>query len=67
MAMETATVVADLNLVGRNENQVGDVSGFPPPGEIHRVRSTSETTAISIHVYGTHITRIGSIARRFYD
>src|SRR5919197_3047780 len=58
---------ADLNLVGRNENHVGDVSGFAPPGDIHRVRNTSETTAISIHIYGTDITRIGSSARRYYD
>jgi 3-mercaptopropionate dioxygenase len=56
----------DLNLVGRNENHVGDVSGFAPPGDIHRVRNTSETTAISIHIYGTDITRIGSSARRYY-
>jgi predicted metal-dependent enzyme (double-stranded beta helix superfamily) len=58
---------ADLNLVGRSENQVGDVSGFAPPGDIHRVRNISETTAISIHIYGTDITRIGSSARRYYD
>ncbi|MGH8866508.1 MAG: cysteine dioxygenase [Actinomycetes bacterium] len=58
---------ADLNLVGRSENQIGDVSGFAPPGDIHRVRNTSETTAISIHIYGTDITRIGSSARRYYD
>ena len=58
---------ADLNLIGRNDNQVGDVSGFAPPGDIHRVRNTSETTAISIHIYGTDITRIGSSARRYYD
>jgi 3-mercaptopropionate dioxygenase len=58
---------ADLNLIGRNENQVGDVSGFAPPGDIHRVRNTSETTAISIHIYGTDITRIGSSARRYYN
>jgi predicted metal-dependent enzyme (double-stranded beta helix superfamily) len=58
---------ADLNLVGRNENHVGDVGGFAPPGDIHRVRNTSETTAISIHIYGTDITRIGSSARRYYD
>jgi predicted metal-dependent enzyme (double-stranded beta helix superfamily) len=58
---------ADLNLVGRSDNHVGDVSGFAPPGDIHRVRNTSETTAISIHIYGTDITRIGSSARRYYD
>jgi 3-mercaptopropionate dioxygenase len=58
---------ADLNLVGRSENHVGDVSGFAPPGDVHRVRNTSDTTAISIHIYGTDITRIGSSARRYYD
>ena len=58
---------AELNLIGHNENHVGDVSGFAPPGDIHRVRNTGETTAISIHVYGTDITRIGSSARRYYD
>jgi len=59
---------ADLNLLGNRDNHVGDVSGFAPPGDIHCVRNTcSETTAISIHIYGTDITRIGSSARRYYD
>jgi hypothetical protein len=31
------------------------------------VRDTSETTAISIRIYGSDITRIGSSARRYYD
>ena len=58
---------ADLNLVGESDNHVGDVSGFAPPGDIHRVHNTRETTAISIHIYGTDVTRIGSSARRYYD
>lgn len=58
---------ADLNLVGRNDNHVGDVSGFAPPGDIHRVHNTAGTTAISIHIYGTDVTRIGSSVRRYYD
>ena len=33
---------ADLNLVGRSENHVGDVSGFAPPGDIHRVHNTAD-------------------------
>jgi predicted metal-dependent enzyme (double-stranded beta helix superfamily) len=52
---------------GHNENHVGDVSGFAPPGDIHCVHNTSETTAISIHIYGTDLTRIGSSVRRYYD
>jgi len=58
---------AGLNLVGESDNHVGDVSGFAPPGDIHRVHNTSDTTAISIHVYGTDVTRTGSSVRRFYD
>jgi 3-mercaptopropionate dioxygenase len=58
---------ADGNVIGRSDNHVGDVSGFAPPGDIHRVHNTADTTAISIHVYGTDVTRIGSSARRYYD
>jgi predicted metal-dependent enzyme (double-stranded beta helix superfamily) len=58
---------AELKLVGHSENHAGEVSGFSPPGDIHRVRNTGATTAISMHIYGTDITRIGSSARRYYD
>jgi predicted metal-dependent enzyme (double-stranded beta helix superfamily) len=58
---------ADLNLVGQSDNHVGDVSGFAPPGDIHRVHNTADETAISIHVYGTDVTRVDSSARRYYD
>ncbi len=58
---------AALNLVGRSDNHAGDVSGFAPPGDVHRVHNTAGTTAISIHVYGTDVTRIGSSVRRYYD
>lgn len=58
---------ADLNLLGESDNHAGDVSGFAPPGDIHRVHNTAETTAISIHVYGTDVTRTGSSVRRYYD
>jgi predicted metal-dependent enzyme (double-stranded beta helix superfamily) len=58
---------ADLNPIGHSDNDTGDVSGFAPPGDIHRVHNTGESTAISIHVYGTDVTRIGSSVRRYYD
>jgi 3-mercaptopropionate dioxygenase len=57
----------DLNLIGCSDNHSGDVSGFAPPGDIHRVHNTGCATAISIHVYGTDVTRIGSSVRRYYD
>jgi predicted metal-dependent enzyme (double-stranded beta helix superfamily) len=58
---------ADLNPLGESDNRVGDVSGFAPPGDIHRVHNTTDATAISIHIYGTDVTRIGSSVRRYYD
>jgi 3-mercaptopropionate dioxygenase len=58
---------ADLNPIGSADNHVGDVSGFAPPGDIHRVHNTADTTAISIHIYGTDVTRVGSSVRRYYD
>jgi predicted metal-dependent enzyme (double-stranded beta helix superfamily) len=58
---------ADLNLVGRADNHTGDVSAFAPPGDIHRVHNTTGATAISIHIYGTDVTRVGSSVRRYYD
>jgi 3-mercaptopropionate dioxygenase len=56
-----------LTEVGRSQNDVGEVSGFAPPGDIHRVRNCGQDVAISIHVYGADITRLGSSVRRVYD
>lgn len=52
---------------GCRVNRPGEVSGFAPPGDIHRVRNAGDVTAISIHVYGTDVTRIGSSVRRYYE
>ena len=53
--------------VGSSTNDAGDVTGFAPPGDIHRVRNVGDRTAISIHVYGTDVSRVGSSVRRYYD
>jgi predicted metal-dependent enzyme (double-stranded beta helix superfamily) len=52
---------------GSRTNNEGNVSGFAPPGDIHRVRNTGDQTAISLHIYGTDVSRIGSSVRRYYD
>jgi predicted metal-dependent enzyme (double-stranded beta helix superfamily) len=52
---------------GTRSNQPGYVTGFAPPGDIHRVRNCGDETAISIHVFGTDISRVGSSVRRCYD
>jgi 3-mercaptopropionate dioxygenase len=58
---------ASLRDVGRSQNLAGEVSGFAPPGDIHRVRNCGDTVAISMHVYGADITRLGSSVRRVYE
>jgi 3-mercaptopropionate dioxygenase len=57
---------AALRLLARNENAAGTVSGFAPPGDIHRVRNTGTSIAISMHVYGADISRLGNSIRREY-
>jgi predicted metal-dependent enzyme (double-stranded beta helix superfamily) len=56
-----------LTQVGSSDNQTGEVSGFAPPGDIHRVRNRGTGIAISLHVYGADIARLGSSVRRTYD
>ena len=55
-----------LTLTARNVNPTGSVSGFAPPGDIHRVRNTGNCVAISMHVYGADISRLGNSIRRDY-
>ena len=56
-----------LEVIARNQNPTGAVSGFAPPGDIHRMGNSGQTVAVSMHVYGTDITRVGSSIRRLYD
>jgi predicted metal-dependent enzyme (double-stranded beta helix superfamily) len=56
-----------LEEAGHVENRSGDVSGFAPPGDIHRVRNSGNEVAISLHVYGADISRLGTSVRRTYD
>ena len=55
-----------LALAARNVNASGSVSGFAPPGDIHRVRNVGGSVAISMHVYGADISRLGNSIRREY-
>ncbi|MFE9427331.1 cysteine dioxygenase [Kitasatospora sp. NPDC006697] len=47
-------------------NETGAVSAFAPPGDIHRVGNSGSGTAISLHVYGADVVRLGSSVRRVY-
>jgi predicted metal-dependent enzyme (double-stranded beta helix superfamily) len=56
-----------LAAVTRRENQPGTVAGFAPPGDIHRVRNSGTGIAVSMHVYGADLARLGSSIRRVYE
>ena len=56
-----------LELEDTVTNPEGLVVWLSPPGDIHRVTNTNETTTISIHVYGADISVLGTSIRREYD
>ncbi|RKR89558.1 putative metal-dependent enzyme (double-stranded beta helix superfamily) [Micromonospora pisi] len=49
------------------ENLTGSVCGIAPPGDIHEVRNAGTDTAVSIHIYGADISRVGTSIRRRYQ
>ncbi|MCG3041905.1 cysteine dioxygenase family protein [Streptomyces sp. S1A] len=58
---------ARLTATGDVVNPQGSVCGFAPPGDIHRVWNGGSDKAVSIHVYGADVSRLGSSVRRVYD
>jgi predicted metal-dependent enzyme (double-stranded beta helix superfamily) len=58
---------ATLLPAGRRNLPPGTIRGEAPPGDIHRLGNPHAATAITLHVYGTDVTRLGTSARRYYD
>jgi 3-mercaptopropionate dioxygenase len=56
-----------LEEAGSSVSQAGDVTGLVPPGDIHRVTNDGPQTAISLHIYGTDVSRLGTSVRRSFD
>lgn len=50
-----------------NDNPNGTVTGFAPPGDIHRVVNAVDRVTVSLHVYGADIRVLGSSVRRVYE
>ena len=46
---------------------VGATAALVPPGDIHLVTNPGPGEAISIHIYGADVRRLGSSIRRSYD
>lgn len=45
----------------------GDTEALTPPGDIHKVKNGGDDLAISIHVYGADIGKLGSSILRRYE
>jgi predicted metal-dependent enzyme (double-stranded beta helix superfamily) len=56
-----------LVVAGECVNPTGMVAALAPPGDIHRVANRGPGLAISLHVYGADIGKLGSSIRRCYD
>jgi predicted metal-dependent enzyme (double-stranded beta helix superfamily) len=54
------------NPVGENDNHVVR-SAASHAGDIHRVCNQAASTAISLHICGTDVSRVGSSVRRYHD
>jgi len=56
-----------LEHIGTSAAAAGTITSLVPPGDIHLVRNSGSDTTISLHIYGTDLTRLGSSVRRTYD
>lgn len=56
-----------LQATGTDLNRRGSVSAIAPPGDIHRVRNSGTSKAISLHIYGADIRELGTSIRHIYD
>lgn len=63
----TTGTAARLVATGDVINAQGAVCGFAPPGDIHRVWNAGTDRAISLHIYGADISRLGTSVRRVYE
>lgn len=56
-----------LLVTGEMKNPAGMVAALVPPGDIHHVANGGDCVAVSLHVYGADIRKLGSSIRRHYD
>lgn len=52
---------------GHDTNPTGSTAALTPPGDIHKVANAGTELAISLHIYGADIGKLGSSIRRRYD
>jgi predicted metal-dependent enzyme (double-stranded beta helix superfamily) len=52
---------------GRGVSEAGSVDALVPPGDIHRVANDGGGPAVSLHIYGADLRKLGCSIRRRYD
>ncbi len=59
----------DMHLVEGSKivSPTGTVAALVPPGDIHRVENGGSELAVSLHIYGADIGKLGSSIRRRYN
>jgi predicted metal-dependent enzyme (double-stranded beta helix superfamily) len=56
-----------LVATGAHANPSGSIASLVPPGDVHRVSNGSDDLAVSLHIYGADISKLGCSIRRRYD
>ncbi|MFN2507527.1 MAG: cysteine dioxygenase [Chthoniobacterales bacterium] len=56
-----------LRVAGHTINPAGFVAALVPPGDIHHVANHGSGLAVSLHIYGADIRKLGSSIRRRYN
>ncbi len=56
-----------LVVTDHSVNAIGSVVALVPPGDIHRVKNSCDHVAVSIHVYGADVEKLGSSILRCYE
>jgi predicted metal-dependent enzyme (double-stranded beta helix superfamily) len=56
-----------LLAIGESTHKEGSVAVLQPPGDVHTVYNPGPRTAISIHIYGGDVRKLGSSIRCRYD
>ena len=54
-------------VTGEHVNPTGSIASLVPPGDVHRVCNGSADLAVSLHIYGADIGKLGCSIRRRYD
>lgn len=55
-----------LALTETARNESGHVVAMAPPGDIHRISNPGTDAVVSLNIYGTDTSRLGSSVRRVY-